>query len=370
MKKLGFGMMRLPLTDPGDQSKIDDARTARMIDDFIDGGFRYFDTAYMYHTPSVSEETIGRLLSARRARDEFELTDKMPISMVSEPGDFERIIAGQMARCRVDRFDRYLLHNLGSTNYAKVQRLGGFEFLKRLKADGRAGRIGFSWHDQADALDRVLTEHPETEMVLLQINYADWEDEGIQSRRNYEACVAHGVDVAVMEPLKGGALARLPEAAYRILADVSPHASAASWGLRFAASLRGVFVVLSGMSTEDQLRENMALFDALEPLSDGERDALARAAEAVRGAAEIQCTACRYCTDDCPKRIPIPDIFALFNDQKRFGKMPTHIDTYGNVTTDRGRAADCVACGRCEAHCPQHLPIIDSLKLASAVYDC
>lgn len=368
MKKLGFGLMRLPLTAQEDATSIDQPQLERMVDHFISQGFTYFDTAYPYHQ-GLSEAAARKALVQRYPRKAFLLADKMPVWLVKDPGDYQRFFDEQLQRCGVDYFDYYLLHTMGEQNYATTLKYGGFSFMKKLKAEGRAKHIGMSFHDKADVLDRILTEHPELEFVQLQINYIDWEDETIQAHACYDVAVKHGKPVIVMEPVKGGSLANLPPAAHQLLQAYRPGQSAASWAVRYAASLEHVFMVLSGMSDLTQLEDNTACMKDFEPLSAGEREVLDRAAGLITSSIDIPCTACRYCVDGCPKHIPIPDYFALYNNQKLFGLRPMHKNHYNNLTETLGRAGECIGCGQCESHCPQHIEIIKQLAKVAEVFE-
>ena len=369
MKKLGFGLMRLPLLDADDPKSIDLETVKSMVDRFLERGFTYFDTAYAYHQ-GMSEITARRALVERHPRDSFLLADKMPAFLVKGPEDYPRIFAEQLEKCGVEYFDYYLLHNLGAKTFAESARWGGFEFLMKMKREGRARHVGFSFHDTPELLERILTEYPDMEFVQLQINYADWENATIQSRRCYEVARAHGKPVIVMEPVKGGSLARVPEAAEAIFEACASGHSPASWAVRYAASLEGVMMVLSGMSNPEQLEENTGFMADFQPLSAAEQEAVGCVAEIMNDSIAIACTGCAYCVDGCPKHIPIPKDFALFNDQSRFRLMPSHTVYYNNlVAQGHGRAGDCIACGQCESHCPQHLPIIERLRDVASVFD-
>ena len=267
--KLGFGCMRLPLLREDDFAAVDTAQVERMVDLFLERGFTYFDTAYMYHD-FKSETVMREVLVRRHDRASFTLASKLPTMFLKKEGDQERIFAEQLEKCGVDYFDYYLLHNLNVSHYENVRRFDSFAFARRLKAEGRIRRLGFSFHDRADLLDEILTAHPETEFVQLQINYLDWDNESIQSRKCYEVARRHGKPVVVMEPVKGGTLARLPEEAERLLHEVRPDLSPAAWAIRFAASLEGVMMVLSGMSSLEQLRENTGFMQHFEPLDERE----------------------------------------------------------------------------------------------------
>ncbi len=367
MKKLGFGLMRLPQTNPEDWSSVDMEKTRAMIDRYMEAGFTYFDTAYVYHGGN-SEKAFGELVAKRYPRDSYTITTKMPVFMTKTPEDYERIFDEQLERCRVDYFDYYFLHAMGRSVYGAVQEQKGFEFMVRKKAEGKIRHIGFSYHDDADMLDRILTDHPETELVQLQLNYIDWENESVQSRKCYEVCVKHGVQVTVMEPLKGGALVRLPEAAEDILKEANPDAGNASWGIRFAASLDQVMVVLSGMSDLEQVEENISYMKDFQPLTEGERETIAKTVQIIGDSIAIPCTACRYCTSGCPKKIAIPEYFSLYNNQKQFGLLAGLATTYGNLTATHGKPEECIGCKQCENHCPQHLPIVENLKLVAEAF--
>ncbi len=367
MKKLGFGLMRLPQTDPDDWSAVDTALTRQMIDRFLAEGFTYFDTAYVYHH-GMSEKAFGELVAKRYPRTAYTITTKMPVFITKTMEDYERIFDEQLERCGVEYFDNYFLHSLGKSYYPDVQRLGGFEFMARKKAEGKIRHIGFSFHDDAETLEQILTDHPETELVQLQINYIDWENESIQSRKCYEVCVKHGVPVAVMEPLKGGALANPPQAAAELLSEHNPHLSMASWGIRYAASLENVIVVLSGMSTPDQLEDNVSYMKEFQPLSEAEQQAVAKTVQIINDSIAIPCTGCRYCIENCPQKIAIPEFFALYNDYEQYGLQGGTMTTYGNLILTHGKASDCINCKQCEEHCPQHLHITDNLKRVAEVF--
>lgn len=368
IKKLGFGTMRLPLTDPNNPRSVDLEQFKRMVDLYLSRGFCYFDTAYPYHG-EYSEDAVRQALVERYPRESFLLADKMPILRVKEPEDYGRFFAEQLRRCGVRYFDVYLLHNLGRDRYPNAQRFGAFPFLAQLKEKGLARKIGFSFHDDAETLDRILTDHPEVDVVQLQINYLDWNAAVAQSGRCYETAVRHGKEVIVMEPVKGGTLANLPEPAMRLFTDFygSAAPSPASLAIRFAASLEHVKVVLSGMSTPEQVADNTAYMRDFIPLTEPERALTKQIEETLNRALRVACTSCRYCTEVCPQHIAIPDYFGLLNLHAVTGQKTNMY--YQRYAMNHGKASECLQCGLCEKNCPQHIAIRDMLKEFSALYE-
>ncbi len=365
MKKLGFGLMRLPTTDKEDGGSIDMPQMERMVDAFLERGFTYFDTAYMYHDHQ-SEIAAREALVKRHPRDSFTLATKLPIFSLKEEGDQERIFEEQRQKCGVEFFDYYLLHAMNRNVYeSAVKKFDSFGFCERLREEGKIRHFGFSYHDNAEFLDELLTEHPEVEFVQLQINYLDWNSPNVQSGACYDVCVKHGKKVVVMEPVKGGALANLPETAAKLLRDADSKASAASWAIRFAASLPNVMTVLSGMSNVEQMEDNLCTMEHFTPLTEADKALLDRTVEALQSFITVPCTACRYCVEGCPMGIPIPELFALYNVEKRNKRLHmggSKRDEYKALTETKGKASDCVQCRSCEGVCPQHLEISELLK--------
>lgn len=363
MKKLGFGTMRLPLTNPDDPKSIDLAQVEQMVDAFLAAGFTYFDTAYPYHE-ECSEAAVKRCLVRRYPREAYQLADKMPIVRVKKPEDYDCFFAQQLERCGVDYFDVYLLHNMGVDRYAATEKHGGFDFLRKLKKTGRAKKVGFSFHDSADLLDRILTEHPEVDVVQLQINYLDWDSAVTQSGACYAVAEKHGKDVIVMEPVKGGVLANLPEKAAALLA---PGASPASYALRFAASLPNVKVVLSGMSTLEQMQDNLKSMSDFQPITPAEQEILSRCRDIINAATAVPCTSCKYCLEECPIGVNVPAYFGLLNLYQTLGKKTNMY--YERAVFGHAKASACLKCGKCEKICSQHIPIRQHLEDFAALYE-
>ena len=361
MKKLAFGLMRLPIID-GDNTKIDKAKVKEMVDYFIAHGFSYFDTAYVYHGGN-SEKVFGELVASRYPRDKFTITNKIPMFSPKTPDDYERIFNEQLERCQVSYFDWYFLHALNINSYKNwVMPEHAFDFILKKKAEGKIKHIGFSFHDSAEVLDLILSEHPEVELVQLQINYMDYDSESIQSKKCYDVCRKHGKPLTIMEPLKGGKLINIPEAAQDIFKSAHPDLSIASWGIRYAASFDGVLAVLSGMSNMEQVIDNTSYMENFEPITELENEKIAEVVQIIKSSIAIACTGCRYCVDGCPMKIAIPEYFSLLNDEKQYGKNDYRKYRYTQIAKDKGLASSCIECGQCEGICPQHLPIIETLK--------
>ncbi len=352
MNKLGFGFLRLPEID----GKLDMDTIKTMTDAFIAGGGSYFDTAYTY-LDGRSETAIREALVDRYPREAYQLTTKLPGYYAKTHEDCYRFFEESLAKCGVDYFDVYMLHWLTAERYRIAQELRQFDFLKELKRTGKAKRIGFSFHDTADLLDRILTEHPEVDCVLLQINYLDWDSPAIQSRLCYETALRHGKSIIVMEPVKGGRLAKVPEEAQAILRKIDAQESPADLAIRFVKGLENVEMVLSGMGTPEQIKRNLR---QLPPMNEYELKLLAEAAKIIREATAVGCTGCGYCLSHCPREIPISDCFQLYNE---YSVYPRHqwkvVPAYQKLSA---KASDCIGCGSCESNCPQKLPIPQYLK--------
>ncbi len=369
-KKLGFGFMRLPLKDAADQKSIDMEQVKKMVDVFLDKGFTYFDTAYMYHD-FQSEYAIREAVVQRYPRDSFTLTTKLPLALMHEKAEQEKIFSEQLEKCGVDYFDYYLLHALTQVNYAKAKSFDSFAFIQQRKKEGKIRHIGFSYHDNAQLLDEILMAHPEIEYVQLQLNYLDWENEGIQSRKCYDTVKKHGRKVLVMEPVKGGTLAKVPEKAARLFRSAKPEMSISSWAIRFAASHDAVHMVLSGMSALSQLEDNVSYMEDFQPFTPEESAVVAQVVDIINESIAIPCTACHYCTEGCPKKIAIPEYFALYNNHCQAAPkgFSTQKFYYDNSYPNNGKASECIGCGQCERMCPQHIAIIKELKKVASAFE-
>ena len=364
IKNLGFGLMRLPML--GDE--IDIEQTKRMVDTFMAKGFTYFDTAYVY-IGGKSEVALKEAVVDRYPRDSFQCATKLPFWDMKEPSEMEPVFQTSLDRAGLEYYDFYLLHGLNAEVVKKVDAFGGWDFVKGLKEQGRVKHIGFSFHDTAEVLESILQAHPEMEFVQLQINYVDWESEGVQSRKCYEVARKYNKPVIIMEPVKGGSLATMTPEVQKLFKDANPDASIPSWAIRYCASLEGIITVLSGMSNEEQLNDNVSYMEDFQPLTDSERQVVAKAVEILNNTPTIPCTACKYCVDGCPQKINIPGVFSAMNNYTLYNNLPGAKGSYQNAVKDGGKASDCIQCGNCEAHCPQHIQIIEELKKAAATLE-
>lgn len=361
--KLGFGLMRLPKLEDG---SIDVKQTSEMVDLFMEAGGTYFDTAYAY---PGSEQAIRQALVERYPRDSYTLASKLICSAdINSEEAAKNEFNITLERTGAGYIDYYLLHALQRGNYKKYDEYHLWDYVKQLKEEGKIKHYGFSFHADPELLEELLNAHPDVDFVQLQINYADWENPGVKSRENYEICKKHGKQVVVMEPVKGGILADPIDPVKNILDEKGNGMSYASWALRYVASLDNLLAVLSGMSSLEQMKDNLSFMKDFKPLSEEEYEVISKCQEAINNDKSIACTACRYCTKGCPMDIPIPDIFAVENRKKGSPEFRTKRE-YVIVTTNKGKASDCIACGQCEGACPQHLPIIELLQECRALED-
>lgn len=441
IKKLGFGLMRLPMMN----GEVDEEQVKQMVDLFLAAGGTYFDTAYGY-LDGKSEKAVKTCLVDRYPRESFQLATKLPAWDAKNPEEAKQMVYTSLERTGAGYFDFYLLHNVGAERTQIFEDYHMWEYARELKEKGLVRHIGFSMHDTADQLDAVLSRHPEAEFVQLQINYADWENAVIQSRACYETARRHKKPIIIMEPVKGGLLASLPEEIARIFEEADPGVAAcgkgfgtdsgnpsaasgesatagrmaasgaapctksgsddsneeilaarpsqasgaapcskprsagknaenpaarpsqASWALRYAASLPGVITVLSGMSDLAQMQDNLSFMTDFIPLSEEERETVAKVARALENVEQIPCTSCKYCVNGCPMKIPIPEVFNQVNQYLKFRNLPRAKRDYLYAVKNGGAAETCVACGQCESVCPQKLPIIEELKRAAELF--
>lgn len=360
--KLGFGLMRLPRKGLG----IDVEQMKQMVDRFMESGFTYFDTAFMYMD---SEGAAKKALVDRYPRDSYTLATKLFASAALTGNQAKRQFETSLKRTGAGYFDYYLLHSLMESNYKKYDSFGLWDFAAEKKQQGLIRHIGFSFHGKPDLLEKLLTEHPEVEFVQLQLNYADWENPSVASRANYEVARKFGKSIVVMEPVKGGALANPPADVRELLKGYAPDASFASWAIRFAASLEGIITVLSGMSNLAQMEDNLSYMSNFCPLGREEQEIVRQAQQLLGKSNAIPCTGCRYCIESCPKKIPIPNVFEAMNMRLGNGQLAQAQQEYKTAVAGKGGAADCIACGQCEKNCPQHLEIRKLLSDAAKEFE-
>ncbi len=362
--KLGFGCMRLPLNNPKDVTDIDIEQVKQMVDAFLEAGGNYFDTAFVYHN-GCSEVALREALVERYPRDSFTIATKCLAWALPDAETAKACLDTSLERLGTDYVDYYLLHNVGGDRTKKFDDFGLWEWAQEQKAAGKIRHVGFSMHDGADTLEELLTAHPEVDFIQLQVNYLDWENPVIQSRRNMEVANKFGVPVIVMEPCRGGRLADLPEKVAAPLTAARPDLSQASWAYRFCYNQPGVMTVLSGMSTIDQMNQNIAEWKANgQGFDDAEAAALAQAREILAAMPVIPCTNCRYCVKDCPQQVAIPEIMSLLNLELQTENTAFAKDQYSWQAVP-GKASDCIQCGACESMCPQSIDIIDQLEKAA-----
>ena len=365
IKKLGFGLMRLPMLN----NEVDIEQTKQMVDLFMAKGFTYFDTAYVY-LEGKSEAAIKEALVDRYPRESFQLATKLAAWLgPTTATEAQDMFLTSLERAGVNYFDFYLLHNLGGNRTESFYKFGIWEFLAKQKEEGHIKHLGFSMHAKADYLDEVLTKHPDMEFVQLQINYADWDNEVIESRKCYEVARKHGKPVIIMEPVKGGALANIPKQVATILEEANPDVSLASWAIRYAASLEGIITVLSGMSTLEQMQDNVSFMEDFQPLTKEEQSVIIKAQKILNDIPQVPCTDCQYCIKGCPQGIAIPGTFKAINDYLVYNDLNRAKHTYTWETFSAAKASTCIACGQCEEVCPQSIPIIIELEKAIKILE-
>lgn len=360
-KKLGFGCMRLPMKG----GEVDYAEFNKMVDMFMENGFNYFDTAHGY-VDTKSEIAVRECLVKRYPRDSFILTDKLTNFYFKSEKDVRPFFESQLKACGVDYFDFYLMHAQSKEIFAQFKQCRAYEQALEFLAEGKIKHFGISFHDTADVLEQILTEYPQIEVVQIQLNYVDYDDPAVQSRKCLEVCNKHNKPVIVMEPVKGGNLVNLPDEAKRYYDELG--GSYASFAIRFAAGCKGVFMVLSGMSDFAQMSDNISYMKDFTPLIEKELQAVQSVCAVFKAMNLIPCTACRYCIDGCPKKISIPDLFACLNTKNIYNDW--NASYYYEVHTKSGRkASECIGCGKCEKACPQHLSIRELLKTVAKEFE-
>ena len=362
ISKLGFGYMRLPRNG----GKFDMEQIKKMADKFIESGGTYFDAAFVYEGAEVA---LRESVITRYPRDKVQIATKLNLHFVDDPAKYREQFNTSLERLGTDYVDFYLLHGINAGSSKKAEEIGAWDFLSELKSKGLIRHMGFSFHSSPEDLDEILGKHPEADFVQLQINYLDWESEKVQSRRLYEVARKHDVPIVVMEPIKGGMLTGDASPIAGLLKNANPDASLASWALRYTAQLEGVFVTLSGMSSYEQLVDNVATFADLKPLPDDEKAVLKQAVDIFNAVPRIACTSCRYCVNDCPSKIAIPTLIDTYNSYLIYNTTVNLDHGYRMWTRDGGKAGDCIACRVCEGICPQKLEIVDTLAKVSALFD-
>lgn len=367
MIDFGFGFMRLPQLDENDDSSVDIELVKKMVDRYMDSSFNYFDLGFDYHE-GMCEVAFKEAVVDRFPRESYVVADKLPIYNMPESEDeFEVYFNKQIERTGLEYFDYYMLHNATGWTDNGFRNLDSFKFLRDLKKMGKIKHIGISTHDDADFLEEILSEHPEVEFVQLQVNYVDWDNDGIQSRKCCEVANKYGVDIIVMEPVRGGMLVNLSDDIKEVFTDYNPDESLASWALRFCRSIEGVICTLSGMSNLEQLEDNLNSMENFKPLNDEEYEIINKVTDMIVSEIEIPCTYCKYCLSHCPIEMPISRYFELVNSEKRGNGIPGFsVPTlaYINMTKhgNHPKASQCDECGSCKTICPQQLDIPKYLK--------
>lgn len=352
--KLGLGCMRLPMIE----NEVDKEQVNRMVDAFMAAGFNYFDTAHGY-IDGKSEKAVRDCISSRYNREDFVLANKISYWAFEKEEDVLPLFESQLELCGVDYFDYYLFHCLNHEGYEKHKRCNTFEIIKKLKEQGKIKHIAMSFHDTAEYLDMILTEQPYMEAVQLQINYLDFDDPTVQSKACYDVAVKHGKKVIVMEPVKGGALADLPEEAETLLKELGNN-SQASYALRYAASYPEVFMVLSGMGNMEMINDNINTFKNFVPVSEEELKVFDKTREIIRKVKQLPCTKCNYCAEVCPSNIPVSELFAVYN--KFLGAKISRSETKEQIIPYSEKIKSCIKCGKCETNCPQGIKIREELE--------
>lgn len=364
MKKMGFGLMRLPQTDKDKPETINQEQVNKMTELFLEKGYTYFDTAYPYHN-GKSEIALKEALKNHH-RESYIVADKLPIFAITKEEEVEPIFKEQIERCGVEYFDYYLLHNISPFSEAGYIDVDSYKFLKQQKDAGKIKKLGFSSHGDAKYIEKYLQKYPDMDFIQLQINYLDWESQTIESKKCYEVAKKHDLEVIVMEPLKGGFLANIPEDANDLIKKFNPTLTPVELALRFVANLDNVFMVLCGVSSYKQMEENIEIFENMQPLSKEELDLIKQVSELINSKIIVPCTKCNYCINECPVNINIPYVFDLYNSEKLLNEdgFTTYQVTYINYMKNKknGPASACIDCGKCVEKCPQQINIPQVMK--------
>ena len=360
--KFGFGCMRLPLTNPDDPTSIDQELFNEMVDIYMEKGFNYFDTSFAYHN-GVSEVAMRKAIVERYPRESFKICDKMPTWALTSEEDNEKFVNIMLERLGIDYFDVFFVHNINVPWLKLAEKANTFEYVKKMKEDGIAKKIGISFHDNSILLEEFLDKYADIiDIVQLELNYLDWEDPAIEASKCYDLCVKHGLDVYVMEPLKGGVIVNQSEEIQNDFKEFNPDKSIASFAIRFCASLEHVKMVLSGMSKMEDLLDNCDTFENFVPLSDEEHEFMLRQADKLRENLAVPCSECGYCLKACPTEIPIPEYFKLYNMHKVQPESNIYRLYYDKLADEEVPADDCTYCGTCLDYCTQKIDIPEELE--------
>ena len=360
--KFGFGCMRLPLTDANDPTSIDQDLFNEMVDIYMEKGFNYFDTSYAYHN-GTSETAIRKAVVERYPRESFKICDKMPTWALTCEEDNDKFVNEMLERLGIDYFDVFFIHNINGPWFKNAVNANTFEYVKKMKEDGIAKQIGFSFHDKADLLEKVLDEYGDIFVIVqLELNYLDWEDPSIEAHKCYDLCAKHGLDVYVMEPLKGGVIVNPSDEIKNDFKQFNPDKSIASMAIRFCASLEHVKIVLSGMSKMDDLLDNIDTYENFEILSDEENEFLEKMAQKLSENLAVPCSECGYCVDACPEMIPIPEYFNLYNTSKNQPESDIYRLYFDKLADEKVPADECTYCGTCLDYCTQKIDIPEELE--------
>lgn len=362
--KFGFGCMRLPTTDDNDPTSVNQELFTQMVDLYMEKGFNFFDTSYAYHD-GTSETAIRKALVERYPRESFEICDKMPTWLLTNEKDNDKFVNEMLERLGITYFDVFLVHNINTPWLKNAINANTFEYVKKMKEDGIARKIGFSFHEKADLLKEFLEEYGDMfDVVLLELNYLDWEDSSIEAHKCYDLCVEYGLDVYVMEPLKGGVIVNPPEDIKNDFKEFNPDKSIASLAIRFCASLDNVKIVLSGMNKMEDLIDNCDTYENFKPIDKTEEEFLEKMAQKLASKLAVACSECGYCVDSCPELIPIPEYLSLYNTSKNQPESNIYKLYFEKIADENVAASECTFCGSCIDYCTQQIDIPSVLEEA------